>query len=167
MKKLLEFSKLIGINAVLELESFENGPAQTIYMPVPKIICINKNLPVDEKISALAHELGHVINKGKYTEIYELADEARGILGQQPNCQVFISYRNTGVDKHFRKSVYELVYLDEVKAWKSAEEILKLLRIKVPKNFQKFKRAALKTYRSQWKDSTNFKEVIELNRDDF
>jgi len=167
MKKLLEFAKLIGINSVLELESFKDGPAQTVYMPVPKIICLNKHLPQDEKVCALAHELGHVINRGKHSVVYELADEARNVVGNSPDCQIYISYQHTGIDKKVRKSVYELIYLDEVKAWESAEELLKFLKVKMPKKFKFYKKAALATYKNQWTKSLDYTEIIDLDRPDF
>ena len=163
----MAFAKLIGINSVLELESFKTGPAQTMYMPIPKIICINKNLPVDEKLCALAHEIGHVINQNKHTVIYELADEARGIISTESNCQVFISYHHSGIDKKIRKSVYELVYADEVKAWESAEELLRFLNIKLPRKFKFYKRMALLSYKAEWDKNSKLEEIIEIDRPGF
>jgi len=152
-QKLLDFAKLIGVNAVVHATNFEMGTAENMYLFPQKIIVINEELLLKEKIITLAHEIGHFINRSKHESELILAEEALRIRDSFPDTNVYFEYFNKGLMRKEKILINDAILNEEILAWKEAENVLNFLKVKYDKNlFKKDKKLSLKSYNFRKKE---------------
>ena len=161
--KLKQFVTYLGVNSIVECESFEDGLAENGYLFPFKIITIRNSLSNEQKLISLAHEAGHFINRLKHSFWSQYSDDAVEMIRKYPNHKIVFEIEDMGLMLSKRKFVAQELVLEEEKiAWKEAEEMLKFLKIKVPTSFQKCKRQSLNTYKQALVQSKKFKKTITI-----
>lgn len=104
------------------------------YIPSKRLIKIDEDLSESDIIGTLLHELGHVADSHSF-----LSNGASNNLEK--------AYTATYKKKNPTNKQIKLVLECEKRAWKEAETIAKLLKIKLGKWYYKGKQEALNSYR--------------------
>lgn len=167
LKKMIDFCHYLGINAVLELENFENRLAENLYLYPEKIITINKNLSTKDKIIILSHEIGHFVNRSKNEHWVKMSELAMDMESSFPKNRVEFHFFNAGELKEVKISSGECILKEEQLAWEIALDTLKLLKIKFDtKRFNQHKKNGLASYqKAHLSNLKKPKKIIRLEHE--
>lgn len=129
LKRLTLFANAIGVNIKIQ-PADDDG----IWIPHSKTILVDDDMPQDEEIATILHELGHALDDIVSTNVR--------------NSQImYNSYRAMYTSKP-SKLQRKIVIAAEKKAWKYGRDIAKRLNIRLGKWYTKLEKSCIKDYQS-------------------
>lgn len=161
--KLKKFLEYLGVNAIVEASTFEDGLAHSGYLFPQKIIILRKELDLTQKILSLAHEGGHYINRTKHEFWTDISAHAIDLIRESPNTKIICEFEDIGLLLTKRTYIAQELILEEEKiAWTEAELMLKFLGIKKPAGFAREKAKSLKTYEEAVEEARKYKKTMKV-----